>query len=149
MITFEEAVAYNDRLTWDCDIKPFNHRLIELEGYSILSGLRGAMSQVEVPNLIIMPCDVAGVFERHHRDEFRNPKKHGLPSNWPQTQEYKFRSFQENTDVESRVWGYLGTYHGAPVLASGNTEHVWVTSEKDPSFIGGTNTFFLVVVSYG
>ena len=145
MITFEQAVAYNDRLRWDCDFSPFRSRIIEPEGYSILSGLRWAMEEVEVPNLIIMPWGVADVFLWHHRDEFNHPEKHGLPANWPATEEYKFRSFRQSGDFEARTWGFIGSYHGVPVLASGNTDNVWVTSERDAKLIKGDNTFFLKV----
>jgi hypothetical protein len=140
MITLEQAEAYNDRMCWDCIIDPFHSHQITLEGYSLESGLARAMKEVELPKLIILPWGMADVLLWHERKKFGENSDH-----YPSYAEYEKARTWKHASPKYSVWGYIGVYHGADVLATGLTDYAWITSELDPKFIGGTNTFFLQV----
>lgn len=140
MITVDEAKKYNDRMMWDCRIDPFRSHIVELEGYSLESGLKWAMAEVGLPKLVILPWCLADVLLWHERQKFNDMDKH-----YASFEDYEKDRVLKSGPLLDRTWGYLGEYRGADVLATGNTDFAWVTCERDPAFIGGVNTFFLTV----
>jgi len=141
MITFEQAKKYNDRVLWDCILSPFRKCSVNPDpsasGASLIDGLDWAFKEVEVPKLIILPWAMARTFDDHQNKLFWDNKG---PQSWSSTN----RPYRPSYNID-RTHGFMGTYKGIEILACGLTSFAWITSEADPSLIGGDNTVFLVM----
>jgi hypothetical protein len=141
MITLELAAALNDRCLWDDIIEPYRSMPIVLNGPALEIALAGCVMIIGKPTFILLPWNMADLLSSYEHDKF-NADNHHYESAAAYREAHKNDPFVHG-DLKAMTWGYMGTYLGADLLASGVIDDAWITSATEPKLIDGNNTVFL------